>query len=659
MTKLKMRPLKKTGERSFRVLMASLLGAAFVSFAAPQVFAATEVTATVDRDSLNPDDTLTFSVTVKTGDEVTVGNPVMPQLTDFDVINQWTKQEARASFVTTSNGPQFQTVRSLIYNFMLQPKHQGTLHIGAVEVDVDGHKFNTKPISIKVAPGAGGSRPRAQQQQQGGIQMPPGFDEEDDDVFSQLLKRQAPPAVGSRTLPVNTDEAFFVQADVDKTEAYVGEQITASWYLYTRGNIRDLDTLKYPSLKGFWKEDIEIATNLNFTSEIVNGVPYRKALLASFALFPIKEGVSTIDPYQAKCTVVPMDAFGGMGQAFTFTKASAAIKVNVKPLPVDGRPASFTGAVGTFEVTARVEDKNIVENQPFTLKIRFEGQGNAKLIEPPPFSAPDGLEVYDQQNDSKFFRTGTSYKDFSILLIPRHEGDFTIPGMSTSIFDPKTRTYVNKTTEPIHIVVGKGNGTGPGPKNLSLEDTQKKAPAGPQEPQLLPELKPTRTASTAQAAIGYSGLFGLILLTLVWRARTELGWGQKKKDLLRQLRARLRRVDERVAKNDWRGVGIEMTNASYFVLGAISGEGGANVELSKLLAKAPPSVRRELGASLEKQMEVFQVLSFAPETVVGTLKDPAQLKAAVDEMAKLMERAVSLGASAAQSDEYESNPSAS
>ena len=348
-----------------------------------------------------------------------------------------------------------------------------------------------------------------------------------------------------------------------------------------------------------------------------------------------------------------IDSFGsafGMGKAYTFTKTSQNVKVTVKPLPTENRPIDFTGAVGTFDVTTRVDDKNIVENQPFTLKVRFEGQGNAKLIEQPPFQPPEGLEIYDSQNEARFFRTGTSFKEFSILLIPRRQGEFTIPGFSTSVFDPKERKYVVKTTAPIRVIVGKGV-AGAQTQSLGLDDTAPKKPQGPEEPRLILEWKDQKPAGPTQAALGYSSLFLFVALTLMWRARTELGWGQRKKDLQRQLRARMRRVDERVAKNDWRGVGTEMTNAAYFVLGEISGEGGANVELSKLLLKAPPSVRRELSEPMSKQLEVFQVLSFAPENVVGSLKDPASLKKSVSEMGKLLERAVSLGAAHAEESE--------
>lgn len=644
------------------------------------------VTASVDRNSLNPEDTFTYTVTVGSADDVSTAQPTLPPINDFEILNEWQSQEARSTFTTTPAGPKFQTIKTTNYNFMLQPKREGTLSIAASEVIVEGRKYLTKPIQVRVGRGLGvQARPgtRSQQQNPSGIQMPPGFEEdEEDDLFTQLLRRGvgvgqdeqglgAPQGGGSRTLPINPNDAFFVQVETDKSEAYVGEQITVSFYLYTRGQIRDLDTLKYPALRGFWKEDIEIATHLNFVSEVVNGLPYKKALLASFALFPIKEGTSTIDSYTAKCTVMPsFDNFSGtsFGKAYSYTKSSTPIKVNVKALPTEGRPADFSGAVGDFQVTARVEDRDVVSNQPFNYKVRFEGRGNAKLIELPPFQPPEGMELYDTQKDSKFFRTGTSFKDFSIMMIPRREGEFTIPGISTSIFDPKEKKYITKVTEPVRVLVNLGQGPQAGGMDMKGGGgTGGGAKAKPvdQPPQLLTVYDKPWSLTRAQYLVSMPILILGLIAALIFRARRELGWGQKKKDLQRRLRARLRRVDARASQGDWRGVGVEMTNALYFVLGEISGEGGASTELDKLLAKAPPSVRRELAGPIAKQMDVFQVLSFAPESVVGDLKNPDRLKISVSEMTKLMEKAINLGLasggleqSSGQSGESESSPKA-
>lgn len=656
----------KIGKAAIAAARSFLVPIFLISWASGAL-AETTVTATVDRNALGPEDALTLTVTVSSDEDVSVAQPNLPPIQDFEIVNEWQTNETRASMTMSPQGPKLQTLRSTKHNFQLFPRREGTLSIPSVEVVVEGRSFLTKPITVRVAkdlaapPNARGGG--------GNIQLPPGFLDEDeaDDLFSQLLRRGLPPGFqrpggggGSRTLPINPNEAFFVQVDTDKTEAFVGEQITVSWYLYTRGAIRDLDTLKYPSLRGFWKEDIEIATHLNFVDEVVNGLPYKKALLASFALFPIKEGTATIDPYTAKCTVIPMiDSLGGMalGKPYSFTKSSQPIKVTVKPLPTEGRPSDFSGAVGDFQVTMRAEDTNIVSNQPFTLKIRFEGRGNAKLIEMPPFQPPEGLELYDTQKDSKFFRTGTSYKDFSVLLIPRRDGEFTIPPISVSMFDPGQKRYITKTTEPLRVLVRPGSGPQAGGQTMSDSGSKPAAPVD-RSPKLLTEYKRPWTMTAAERTVSFTALFAFMAFALLFRARTQLGWGQKKKDLVRKLRARLRRVDARMSKGDWRGVGAEMTNTVYFVLGEISGEGGANMELEKLLMKAPPSVRREIGEPLLKQMEVFNVLSFAPEGVVGNLKERETLQKAVGDMQALMERAVALGVSSGRGDESEEDQKA-
>lgn len=628
------------------------------------------VSATVDRNALNPDDTLTLTLTVDATEEVEVGQPNLPSLGDFEILNQWTGQSQRATMVQTAQGPQFQRQSVTQFNYMLMPKGQGQLKIGPAEVNVSGKTYRTKTIAVTVAPGAGvQAQPKAPTRQHGrgqGVPPPPtppsAFDQDDEDLFAQLLRRQFGGNArnvpggggGARTLPVNPEEAFFIQVETDKTDVYVGEQVTTSFYIYTRGILSDLDTIKYPALRGFWKEDIEIATHLNFSDEVVNGIPYKKALLASFALFPIKEGSATVDPYQARCSVVASNGFG-LGKAYTFTKASQPVKITVRPLPLEGRPSDFSGAVGDFEVSARVDDRNVVEGQPLTLKIRFEGRGNAKPIELPPFQPPEGMEIYDTQNEAKFYRTGLSFKEFKVLLIPRREGDFTIPSMTVSVFSPTAKKYMQKTTFPISLRVGKNpNGKSMSGPSLSLGDGESKVSDKQKktiEPQLIVAYRPESRLPRAVSFLIWIAVFAGVGAVLAWRAREEMGWGQKKKDLMRQLKTRLKRVEEKAASGDWRGVGTDMTNTAYFVLGEITGEGGAHMEVSKLLLKVPPSVRQEVGEALAKQMDVFQVLTFAPEGAVGQLKEPEQLKKAVKDMEQLLTKAVALGLASSQEEQ--------
>ena len=182
----------------------------------------------------------------------------------------------------------------------------------------------------------------------------------------------------------------------------MGEPITASWYLYTRGQVLDLDTLKYPSLKGFWKEDIEIATHLNFQPSFFQGVPHRRALLASYALFPLREGKAQIDPYRAKATIVGGGRFH-FSKKLSSTQESQSLSIQVRPLPKEGQPRDFHGGVGDFQLRLELSDKQVVAGQPFRLFLRVDGLGLAKRIDFPDLPLPEGVEVYDKKVETQFF----------------------------------------------------------------------------------------------------------------------------------------------------------------------------------------------------------------------------------------------------------------
>lgn len=609
-----------------------LVFALFFSILAPAADE-TEVFATVDRNEMAVGDTFTYSVSVKSTSSVNTSEPKLAPLNGLDLINKWTGTESRSTF---ANG-QFQTEMTRTFNYLLATQQPGPIKIGSAQVKVDGTVHHTKAISIRVLPrGQAPSQPQRPQQQQ----AQDSFDRMDD-VFSQLLQRQRQMNRGFRTQPVNPDEAFFIQVEVDKTKVYAGEQVTASWYLYTRGQIREIDTLKYPSLNGFWKEEIEMAKRLDFKQEVINGIAYKKALLASFALFPINAGTATIDPYKAKCTVIVPSDFG-FGRPYQFTKASKPVKIQVMPIPAEGRPADYSGAVGRFKMTASVTNEEVKENQPVTLKVRFEGRGNAKLIDLPPLDLPPSLEYYDMTKNSQFFRDGQSYKEFEVLLVPRKAGEVVIPAISVSAFDPGKGEYYQQASDPISLQVQPGDGESAISSSPLAQSKESKEEQKPQLPQLALEWSSTNGSGFIPRPVSWGLLYLLVFGLLGWRARVELGWGQKKKDLHKVFQQRIKNIYEKADREEWRQVGVELTNLVYHVLGELSGEGGANLELEKLFRKAPPSLRREIEAPLSQQMRLVEVLSFAPEAVVGPLKTKKEMRKLVSSVEKLLNRAIKM-----------------
>lgn len=602
------------------------------------------VSATVDRNEMSQGDTLTLTVSVNSSSSVGLENPKLPDLKGFDLLNTWTGSETRSTF---SNG-KFNVEKTQNFNYMLQPNHLGKLTIGSTEIIANGKSYKTRPIVIHVVKGNPQNSQRGKRRK---TRRPPGFPSDPfddmqndvDSLFSQFLQNR--PRPGYRSQIKNPNEAFFVQVNVDKTEAYEGEQITASWYIYTRGQITDIDTLKYPSLKGFWKEDIEIPTRLNWSQEVINGIAYRKALLASYALFPIKSGTAIVDPYKAKCTVLMSSGFG-FGRPYSFTKSSKEVKIKIMPVPKENRPSDYSGAIGSFKVTSSLESKEAQVDQPITYKIHFEGRGNAKLIDIPPLNLPSNVEVYDTKKTSKFFKNGTSFKDFEILLIPRSVGKVEIPSLSVSMFNPDTGQFYSQKTNPIQFDVMPGSGgiqADMGGTPSGKEVSPMASGVVDQGPQLIltpPERSPW-IEKTGTLIWGFLYILGILFL--IWRAVVELGEGSRKKSLVQHVQDKFKIIHDKTQRGDWRGVGKDVVNLFYFLLGEIVGEEEGGVEFEKLLLKAPPSVRNEMGDEMIKLLKYFEVLAFAPEEVVGKYKDPKELIRIVAEIEKVLNKSIELG----------------
>lgn len=632
-------------------------------------YAVTTVQSTVDRNEMGVGDTFTLTVAVVSNDDdVEVQDPRVPDLDGFDLLNSWQSTAVAQKLVPGPKGMQFETQRRKEFRYMLNPKRTGTLSVSSFEVVVSGKVYRTQPIVIKVGSQSVGKAPQKQRAQQ----QIPGFpdSEEDpfaaeDEIFNQILRQRqkllqqqmqqmAPddnwpsagvnttiPNAAFRSLPTNPNEAFFISVEVDKTEVYEGEQVTVNWYIYTRGQMETLDRLKFPSLRGFWKEIIEEVPSIQFSEEIVNGVPWKKALLASHALFPIKAGTATIDEYKIKSRVrLPTQGLGGFyGRPYEYTKSSAAVPIKVKPLPTEGRPSDFTGAVGQFEVHASVENQSVPVNQPVSLKIRFEGSGNAKLIDLPAIAWSTGLEQYDTKSESKFFKNGRSYKEFEVLVIPRQEGDMTIPSISVSMFDPHEKKYYSRKTDSITLKVT-NNPNAPTGSSTRLADNGKPAATPAIVENKLPDpimlWEPATQASVLYRPWFWALIYGGISLGLLFKTQREFGWGRRRRSLKELVHKRYKLVDSALQKTDYRKVGVEMTNIFYTVLGEVSGLGGAATELERLLEEIPPSLRRDHGAEITKSFEFFQTLSFAPDEMLGAMKKSETLKAQVEQGKKVL-----------------------
>ncbi|NTV53518.1 MAG: protein BatD, partial [Candidatus Firestonebacteria bacterium] len=123
---------------------------------------------------------------------------------------------------------------------------------------------------------------------------------------------------------------------------------------------------------------------------------------------------------------------------------SEPITIKVKPLPGKGRPAEFSGTVGQWALSARLDRQTAKVGEAVTLEIRIFGEGNVKSvgkIELPPMS---GFKVYDTISSADVQKQDyrvRGVKTYRTLLRPEVTGTLTVPPITYHYFDPKTDRF--------------------------------------------------------------------------------------------------------------------------------------------------------------------------------------------------------------------------
>jgi hypothetical protein len=138
---------------------------------------------------------------------------------------------------------------------------------------------------------------------------------------------------------------------------------------------------------------------------------------------------------------------------------SNTAKILVKDLP-EGAPEGYAGAVGNLSIKAEIDKQEALTNDALTYKVIVSGNGNVQLIDAPRINFPPDFETYDpkiQTNVTNGDNGQSGKKTFEYLLIPRHAGNFRIPQVTLSYFEPKSGQYRKSITSAYNIAISKGD----------------------------------------------------------------------------------------------------------------------------------------------------------------------------------------------------------
>ena len=356
---------------------------------------------------------------------------------DFQI--QWGPQQGKSTSIQIMNGKRTKNVQST-YTYVLRPVKAGRFTLPAATAKVKGNGISSSPVTIEVvAAGSSSSRPQTGQSS------------------GQTAQRQQ---AGVQ------DSDLFLALTLDRSKVVVGEPIIATLKLYQRVNIAGFENVSFPTFNGFWSQEIEAPSNIEFVREVYDGQIYNAALLRKFVIIPQQQGQVTINPAEMTCLVNIRVSSGGSSIFDGFFDdyrtvrkkiSTKPVTVSVSPLPA-GAPASFAGGVGEFKISAKVSKDTLKTHEAASLLVTVSGKGNVSLLEAPKVTFPIDVEVYDTKVTDKIDKTGLSgSRTYEFPFIPRSHGDFEIEPVKYSYYDVNQRKYVTLETAPIPLVVLRGN----------------------------------------------------------------------------------------------------------------------------------------------------------------------------------------------------------
>ncbi len=444
-------------------------------------------------------DQLTVTYTIQDVDGLKSLNPVFK---DFKVLaGPFQSQSTNMQMV----GNRMMQSSSVSLTFILQAKHTGTVTIPpAVANDVAGHSYQSNPLTIEVVSGSLAAR---QPQRQSAWGADP-FGGPDPFAAPGAARSGAPRQQVQAAPKVAIGKDIFIRVDVDKKSAHVGEQVTALYKLYARIPMQ-VAISKLPSLNGFWTQDFDLPKQPKPVEEMVDGKRYQVFVLKKSALFPQQSGKLLLDAAEAEgsARVVtqrqsnnPFDdpffkqAFGGslmMNDPFfndpfgdmayedvPVKLQSTPVTINITDLPEKDKPVDFTGAVGSFTLSSKIDRTTLTTDDVATLTVKVSGSGNLKLFDAPKLNLPSGLDAYEPTIlDTITGRSLTISGDkiITYTIAPRKSGNYTLPPVILSWYDPKSGTYKSASTPSLKLHVSPGKGiiaTASGGKGSTAGDIQ-------------------------------------------------------------------------------------------------------------------------------------------------------------------------------------------
>jgi BatD DUF11 like domain len=428
-----------------------------LTFSAVQsVQAAAEVSASLNASSFPLDRAAALTVTV------TGARSFQPRMPEVEGLRF--HQRGQSTRMEIINGAYSASVSSV---FLVEAFHAGTFTIPAIEVVTNDGTMMTRPITFEVT----ASQTAAVQPQS-----------------------QAGASSTARLRSGEADKVAFLRVTPAKEKSYSGEIVPVQIKVYFRDGIKaNLNSLPQLQGEGFVLQ--QLAREPSQSKEIINNSQYT-VLTWESALSGIKEGEHQLsveleatlllreqrrsapshsmfnDPFLGDSF---FDSFFGSYREKEVKIASPVLDLTVLSLPVEGRPESFSGAIGDFHLDVTARPVELAPGDPITLTMTVKGRGNFDRVQPPKLRTEKGWKTYTPSSEFlKDGRGGEGKKVFEQALVMNDKTLQEIPAIEFSYFDSETAAYKTLTASPIPLQIQGAALKEAAPEPVKQEQVQEK-----------------------------------------------------------------------------------------------------------------------------------------------------------------------------------------
>lgn len=260
-------------------------------------------------------------------------------------------------------------------------------------------------------------------------------------------------------LTLDASKPYFLRLTTPKTNLYVNQIVPLELTAFVRGQ-GSIHEIGAPNLKNENMIIKPFQRNVSQNSVVIDGYEYSTAKIQG-SFYPIQPGEQTLQSAELRCRFIDRSSRANrsfFAQIVTRALQSNALSFDVRPLPKEGRPSTFSGAVGNFDMEIHASPLKLQSGDPISIDITINGVGNFDALAAPTFLSEgssqwrtyEARKMIDPNEKSDGVLSGKC--TFTQIVIP--SGDITeLPPFEISFFNPETGQYVTRRTQSIPLKI--------------------------------------------------------------------------------------------------------------------------------------------------------------------------------------------------------------